>query len=349
MTFFVSNKNKKLEELLKPAESPLPPPRKAKTLRAVWSFWSKPYLAGQGHEWLSEFHHGLSWALSLQEAGRHYPDTWLFTDDDGARLLIDTLQLPFAHVRTDLNDLANYDPRMWNLGKLHTYRLQDEPFVHLDTDAFLWLPLPKTMTSAAVFAQNPVPLILGKSGYKPEVMARIFAGVCGWLPEEWGWYRSPLNGLHCEASGLIGGNRTEFFRYVYDHAFSVLDHPGNQAALGKVADKMRLMVLLEEYLPAACIETHRTRRDSPFYGMDRAYLFDSLADAVNPEHAVRVGYTHLVGSQKRNPAVMRLLETRILRDNPAQYEHFERFLVTPQTQSHQVKKDALTEVVEAIL
>lgn len=74
-------------------------------MRAVCSFWSKPYRAGRSHPWSSEFHHALAWSLSLQEASRHYPDTWLYTDDDGARLLVDGLGLPFAHVSTGLNAL----------------------------------------------------------------------------------------------------------------------------------------------------------------------------------------------------------------------------------------------------
>ncbi len=124
-------------------------------MRAVWSYWRKPHRAGQCHAWPSELHHALSWSLSLQEARKHYSDTWIYTDDEGARLLVDQLQLPFAHVHTDLNALRRRNPGWWTLGKLHTCRLQTEPFVHLDYDAFLWLPLPEDLLVADVFAQNP--------------------------------------------------------------------------------------------------------------------------------------------------------------------------------------------------
>jgi hypothetical protein len=67
-------------------------------MRAVWSFWSAPYLGYYHRLWFSERHHLLSWILSVRSAGRYYPDTWLFTDSDGARMLVDGLGLQFRHV-----------------------------------------------------------------------------------------------------------------------------------------------------------------------------------------------------------------------------------------------------------
>src|SRR4051812_45760022 len=107
-------------------------------MRAVWSFWSKPWRARTGGTWRTERHHLLGWILSFEAARKHYPDTELITDDEGAQLLIDRLGLAFSRVSTSLNRLAAHDPRRWILGKLYAYREQSEPFVHLDTDVFLW-------------------------------------------------------------------------------------------------------------------------------------------------------------------------------------------------------------------
>ena len=73
-------------------------------MRAVWSFWSKPYFAGYSR-WYTDWHHWLGWGLSLHTVSQFYPDTWLVTDDAGARILIDYLQLPFARVSTELRKL----------------------------------------------------------------------------------------------------------------------------------------------------------------------------------------------------------------------------------------------------
>ena len=293
-------------------------------MRAVWSFWSKPYRAGQCHAWLSEFHHALAWSLSVQEASKHYSDTWLYTDDEGARLLVDQLGLPFVHVCTDLNTLDDHDPGWWALGKLHTYRLQDEPFIHIDADAFLWLPLPERLLQADILAQNPDVFVPGESFYYPERIEQALSSVNGWLPKEWLWARASRRVLLGVGCGLLGANRLDFIRYIADLAFEIIEKPANRAAMATVKDKFPLMVLLEQFLIGCCLEYHRAQPLSPFSGVTIAYLFDSGADLFNPEQAARVGYTHLIAGAKRIPAVARLLEERIRRDDPAQFERCKR-------------------------
>src|SRR5579863_3532555 len=124
-------------------------------MRAVWSFWSKPYKAYKGRIWGEPRHHLLAWGLSLRLAQRQFPETMLVTDSEGKALLVDRLGLDFTHVSTELDHLRDADQGWWALGKLVAYSLQDQPFVHLDTDVFLWRPLPAWLTAAPVFAQCP--------------------------------------------------------------------------------------------------------------------------------------------------------------------------------------------------
>ena len=67
-------------------------------MRAVWSFWSRPYHAGHCFRWREPIDHLLAWGLSLRLAQAHYPETVLVTDSPGRALLIDRLDLPFTHV-----------------------------------------------------------------------------------------------------------------------------------------------------------------------------------------------------------------------------------------------------------
>ncbi|MEA3278427.1 MAG: DUF6734 family protein [Pseudomonadota bacterium] len=237
-------------------------------MRAVWSFWSAPHRERGRWAWPSELHHALSWSLSLQEARRHYPDTWLYTDDAGADYLVEGLGLRFAHVSTELNALADNDPGWWALGKLHAYRAQSEPFIHIDSDVFLWLPLPESVSSSDVFAQNPEPFTPGASFYQPEQVESAVARTRGRLPKEWIWYRKTPGTLRGECCGVYGGRNVEFIRHVANLAFELLDKPRNRKAMATIGDKPRLMVVLEQFLPAASIEYHRERNDSPFHGVD---------------------------------------------------------------------------------
>src|SRR5690349_4701476 len=114
-------------------------------MRAVWSFWTKPFRAYHRHLWTSPLHHLLAWVLSVETARAHYPRTALFTDEEGARLLIDGLKLEFTTVSTELARLQGESPDWWTLGKLWTYRAQSEPFIHIDSDVFLWKRLPPAL------------------------------------------------------------------------------------------------------------------------------------------------------------------------------------------------------------
>ena len=86
-------------------------------MQAVWSFWTRPFAGRCGIPWPSEKHHLLSWILSVETARKHYPQTALVTDEEGADLLVDQLGLEFTHVSTELTALSGADPAMVGAGQ----------------------------------------------------------------------------------------------------------------------------------------------------------------------------------------------------------------------------------------
>jgi len=290
-------------------------------MRAVWSFWTKPFDAHHRRVWLSDFHHLLAWVLSVETARRHYPDTALVTDEFGARLLVDLLGLPFEHVSTGLAELRDDDAQWWVLGKLWTYRAQDRPFVHIDNDVFLWNRLPDEMTHAPVFAQNPewFPIADG-SWYRPDAYDDAIRATGGWAPDEWSRYvTARRNRAVC--CGIVGGNAVDFLRYYADTGMRMIRHPANQAAWDRFGSTISDNILIEQYLLAACIDYHRNRKGSDYRGAGIRYLFRSSREAFTQSAAARVGYTHLIGAAKNNPDLARRLEARVAREYP---QHFER-------------------------
>jgi hypothetical protein len=288
-------------------------------MRAVWSFWSKPF-AARGHEvWLSEKHHLLAWALSVMTAQRHYRTTALLTDDAGARLLVDGIGLKFDHLSTAMNELRDHDPDWWALGKMYAYRSQTEPFVHIDNDVFLWRPLSPDPASAAVLAQNPEYFLPGRSYYRPEVFEHALAAAAdGWLPVEWQWYRAGA-GSRADCCGVFGGNRLDFIRHYAAQAIRLIEHPINRSLLRGLHDKVGHNILFEQFLLAACVEYHRNNPQSLYCGVTMSYVFASLEEAFDPGRAERAGFTHLIADAKRNPHLADRVEARLARDHPAQY------------------------------
>src|SRR5215471_2704291 len=158
-------------------------------MRALWSFWSRPFVQRTGRTWHSQLHHLLAWGLSLTCARRHYPDTMLVTDFAGKKLLVDSLGLEFGTVSTELEYLRDADPDWWALGKLMAYSIQDRPFVHIDTDVFLWKPLAPEAAEAPVLAQCPEYFHRNADRGIREV-GDAFAACGSPLPVEWEWAAS---------------------------------------------------------------------------------------------------------------------------------------------------------------
>jgi len=290
-------------------------------MRSVWSFWSKPWREHSGWSWLSEKHHLLAWILSFETARKHYTKTSLVTDDAGVKMLVNGLGLPFGIVSTALNALSGHDPTFWMLGKLYAYREQREPFVHLDTDVFLWKRLPAELECAPVFAQNPQ--YFSQGGGHPkiyEVLRLLREQTHGWIPKEWEWALSFGSPQRSESCGIMGGNHIDFIHYYSDSAIKLVEDPRNETGWSSVGNKFDYNTAVEEYHLAACVDFHRNRPDSPYREVGIRYVFDSFAQAFNPNIAAKLGFTHLLVEAKRKKVLAERLEQRVKRDYPKQYE-----------------------------
>lgn len=291
-------------------------------MRAVWSFWSKPYYARQGRSWREPQHHLLAWGLSLQQARKHYPDTMLVTDKAGKALLIDRLGLEFGDISTDLEDLRDEEAGWWALGKLYAYSLQDRPFIHIDTDVFLWKPLPQSIANAPVFAQSPEfhpPLDL-LSG--PSSVEAAFAKHGLTLPVEWEWSRSLGQPAYREENcGIVGGQRADFLRYYATQGLKLVRDPAHAPAWRELPNKDGYNMMVEQLLLSTCLDYHRFHPESPYRGVHIKYLFPTWADAFDPAKTARAGYTHLLGFSKGDAQVTQRLEQRMQNEDRDFYRH----------------------------
>ena len=284
---------------------------------AVWSFWSKPYLSCRKQIRTTEKHHLLAWILSVQLARKHFRKTRLVTDEYGARMLVDGLRLEFDEVQIVLNELDRQDSKWWALGKIYAYRLQDAPFIHIDSDVFLWKPLPVT-SHTQVFAQNPEYFQLGESFYKPDELSELVRQQGGWLPKEWQWYQSQGNIQQAECCGIFGGCAIEFIHYYADLAIRTIEHDANRSVWQTLGDAIERNILLEQHLLSACI-SHRNHQDISRQPITMEYLFACEADAFNAEKSAAAGYTHLIADTKKNAIVADNLEQRVKKDYPEAY------------------------------
>lgn len=293
-------------------------------MRAVWSLWTKPLRAQRRAGWLTPRHHLLSWVLSVELASRHYDDTCLVADDEGAAVLVDALGLRFGSVSLGLNALDDHDPDWWAIGKLYAHAEQDRPFVHIDSDVFLWEPLPEALKQTGVFTQNPEVSPYGASYYRPESIEYDIRRQGGWMPEEFEHYM-PFGGeLRAENCGIVGGTRVDFMRYYAERAIGFIEHPANQKVWARRPRRDQDFVTFEQLMLSACLAYHQGRADSPYAGIAMSYLFDSHEDALSRANAS--GYTHLAADSKRDPDLSRHLEHAVAHHFPDQYRRATDFL-----------------------
>lgn len=265
--------------------------------------------------------HLLAWVLSFETARRHHPHTALVTDDEGARLLVDGLGLEFETVSLALQRIEGIDPTWWTVGKFLAIAEQDQPFVHLDADVFLWDPLPADLLAAPVFSQNPEPFHIGDNGYyRPELIESVLAATgSAWLPEEWTWYRRAGVRPRGECCGIVGGTNVELLRHWAEQGLRLLRDPANAEGLALLPDRPALMITVEQYLLAACVEHHRGRLGSPFRDAGMTYLFRSWAEAADDAQAAARGFTHLIADTKSDEANALRLQRRVAEDYPDHY------------------------------
>ena len=289
---------------------------------ALWSFWSEPALEFGHSAWATPLHHLLSWILSVETAKKHFPETSLVTDSAGARMLIDGVGLNIRRVSTELDSLSGIDPQWWALGKLYAYRSQARPFIHIDSDVYLWNGLPDAALGAPVITQNPEEFTVGESWYHPEKFDLI-KNRGGWLPEELGWFRSLGVRQKAECCGIMGGTSNEFISYYADNAINLVQNPVNNVIWPEIGIDN---ILVEQYFLSACFEFHRSSPEKRFGPLEMAYIFGSSEEAFTPEAARKAGYTHLIGGAKKNPVLMKRLEKRVERDYPFLFDRCLRYI-----------------------
>lgn len=89
-------------------------------------------------------------ALSAASISKHFENFVLITDDAGKEMA-EACALPYKEI-VSVGPEFKAIPDYWIESKIHAYAETNEPFIHFDTDLFLWEPLPEEYLKAEVFA-----------------------------------------------------------------------------------------------------------------------------------------------------------------------------------------------------
>jgi len=282
-------------------------------MKIVQSFWSKPFYhkkinTWEGRKaggWNDPLYYYMSCTLSCLLLCKYYTDVELVTDEKGKELLIDRLKLPYKNVVCQLDKLNNYPEDLWSVGKIYTYSMQRTPFLHFDSDVFVWKKFERNIETAGLVSQSKEV----NFKYDRIVLKEIFENF-NYLPEAIKQNPPDNDVISCNA-GVFGGNDLHFFKQYTDEAFSFIDQ--NKAKLDAV--NLGLANIIFEQYMFACLARKK--------GKDVTYVFPNLTDYFflkdfkGVPH--RSQYLHIIGPFKKETASEIWIEERLRLEFPAYY------------------------------
>lgn len=286
---------------------------------AIQTFWSdKTTLRAAGElngGWLDARFHLMSWALSVSLLKKHFSKVILCTDTFGKKLLVDTLQLPYDEVILSQTGLELKYPReVWVMRKINSYQQLEEPFVHIDSDAFLWKPLPDTFYNSTIFAQN-----YQKDFSCYDIARKELADIGIQMPS----ILASETTHNAVNMGIIGGQDKALFKEYYQflESFVGLHLPKIQA------NKTQLSLGFVNTLLEECFFVHFVEL---YYNKPIHVLIEDKLDSRYTKIAnlldKKYGYHHLIGENKLDLFYCKQVEQALKFHFPAVYKHITAFI-----------------------
>jgi len=298
-------------------------------MKIVQSLWSKPgEKPGARHfpdinkcGWPEKKYNYISWALSCLQFRKYYDEVELVTDKAGYDLLIDRLGLPYTSVKVVLDDLNDYHPHLFALGKIYAYSIQEKPFIHADGDVYIWEKLGVHLESAPLLSQT----IEGGIDFH-----NWYAGMFIEMAENFEYYPEILDesiskhgAIVAVNAGIMGGNRIDFFKYYTKEAFRFVDN--NVQHLSKINVK-NYNLIFEQFLFHALAEEKNI--EIRYYNPNFVRFWNDISDFTTVPS--RTKYIHTMGAIKKSRHTIDGLEYQLQSRYPDDYFRLIKLLRTNQ-------------------
>ncbi|MFD2937752.1 DUF6734 family protein [Spirosoma flavum] len=274
---------------------------------AVQSIWFNELNDGIDYScgWLDVRFHLFSWTLSSLLLARHFDTCSLVSDEKGTQL-VERLQLPYTRISTELESIKRIN-FLWMPNKVYSYSIQQEPFVHVDIDAYLFNNLDEKLKNAPLFAQN--------FEYDLDTYVEAYEDIhtyFSYIPEF--IKKDALGRLTAVNAGIIGGNNTQFFNELINVLNDFLEK--NDAHIRKCR-YTPLNIFAEQFL----FKNYADAKNIPIdyltpreFGPPCDYQMADFVQLPNDN-----AYVHLM-NYKRNPTACEQLAQRLWLESPELYE-----------------------------
>lgn len=254
-----------------------------------------------GFGWLAPEYHLMSWALSYLQLKKIYTHVELYANSEAARLLIDCLKLPYykVHITHDKINLAHES--LWAMPKILTYSLQQEPFIHIDGDVFIFDNFPEALIKGNLIAQNFEEATNYYLQAQKELMDHFsYFPACVKHDFDSGF---PIKAVN---AGILGGNNLDFIKEYTRLAFEYINR--NISHFSNI-NVDRFNIFFEQHLFYSLAHEKGIGIEVlfPFTMKDNQYVH--LGD-IHEVPCIR-SYLHLLGQYKRDEFTCRLMAAKL--------------------------------------
>ena len=296
-----------------------------KIIQSSWACNQKNLLAFNAG-WYAPEYNLMGWALSCLQLKKHYNDVSLYADDVSARMLVDTLQLPYTELVCDLDKLNNMHPKLWALPKIDTYSRQDSPFLHVDGDVFIWEPFDDLLLSSGLITQN---LEISTEYYENNF--QNLEKNLTYFPPEIVEARKKYNPIYAYNAGIFGGSDLLFFKKYTSKAFEFVKQ--NEQHLSKINVSV-FNIFFEQYLFYSLVKKNDKKVAVLLNEVIGDNQYTGFGEFNEVPHNRR--YLHLLGTFKRDRVVCEQLANRLRLDYP---EYYYRIIELFRSNKVALKKD----------
>lgn len=284
-------------------------------MKIVQSYWSLPSAKRSNSEndrflggWYSERYHIYSWIFSFLQLNKHYNNIELVTDKKGKSMLYDFCEIPYDKISLDLENININNEGLWAIGKIISYSIQKEHFIHVDNDIFVWDKFPIFIENAEFACQN----IEANFFYYAPAIKIISENTK--VPLN---FQSNDDNIFACNAGLFGGKNYKVINEFCENLLNFIYD--NKSFFNSFKDKdFNLNLVIEQYYSYNFISKKNIAitpllEDTDINIFGRLMRFNLL-----PQYA---NYIHLLGASKRNLLACEQLEARFRFHYPIEYKH----------------------------
>jgi len=261
--------------------------------------------------WAAPEYHLMGWALSCLQLHKLYGKITLYTNTQAENLLIDVLQLPYTDVHLTHDKLNLIHPDLWALPKIYTYSLQQQPFLHIDGDVFVFESFDSDLLKGELIAQNIEEETDNYYAPVQKEMIRYF----NYFPPC--VQRDFMSGIPVQAcnAGILGGNNIEFF---HDYAALAFEYVHKNAEVLKYVNVNRCNVFFEQHLFYALAKEKEIPVNVLIEGIIEDNGYRNMGDFYDVPF--NRSYLHLLGEFKKDEYTCIQMASKLRELYPDYYE-----------------------------